>query len=167
MFYEVLFRDLHDAHVRYLVVGAVAINLHGVPRMTADLDLMVELADANLRKFVDTLGALGYRTRVPVAAAEFIDPDKRREWRESKSMIVFTWIHPARPYEEVDVFLDNPIEFASAYARRVDMPVQDFAIPLTSVPDLIAMKRMTGREQDRSDIDALMRLSRLDQGEQA
>jgi hypothetical protein len=104
MLYEALFRGLHGAQVRYLIVGAVAVNLHGVPRMTADLDLMVELTDRNLR-------------------------------------------------------------FASAYARRQDVPAQEYTVPLTSVPDLIALKRTAGREQDRSDIEALTRLSRLDEGD--
>ncbi len=165
MLYEAIFRGLHGARVRYLIVGAVAVNLHGVPRMTADLDLMVELTDKNLRTFVDTVVGLGYRPRVPVDAAAFLDPAKRREWRESKSMVMFTWVHPDRPYEEIDVFLDNPIDFGTAYARRQDVPVQDFTVSLTSVPDLIAMKRVAGREQDRSDIEALNRLSRLDEGE--
>jgi hypothetical protein len=166
MLYEAIFSGLHGAQVRYLVVGAVAVNLHGVPRMTADLDLMVDLAETNLRQFVDTIVGLGYRPRVPVEPIEFVDPRKRQEWRENKSMVMFTWIHPTRRYEEIDVFLDNPIDFADAYARRQDVPVQDFTVPLSSVMDLIAMKRMADREQDRSDIEALTRLSQLDQGEQ-
>lgn len=109
MLYEALFRGLHDAHVRYLVVGAVAINLHGVPRMTADLDLMVDMAESNLRTFVQTMTLLGYKSRAPVDVAEILDPVKRREWKETKSMIVFTWLHPDRAYEEVDMFRVNPI----------------------------------------------------------
>ena len=165
MLYEAIFRGLHGARIRYLIVGAVAVNLHGVPRMTADLDLMVELTEGNLRTFVDTVVGLGYRPRVPVEAAAFLDPAKRREWQESKSMVMFTWIHPARPYEEVDVFLDNPIDFGSAYANRQDVPVGDFTVPLAGVADLITLKRMAGREQDRSDIEALTRLTQLDEGE--
>jgi hypothetical protein len=164
MLYETLFRSLHAGRVRYLIVGAVAINLHGVPRMTADLDLMVDLTERNLDLFVKAVAALGYRPRVPVDAADFLDPSKRREWRESKSMVMFTWIHSARPYEEIDVFLDNPIDFAAAYNNRKDVQVEDFTISLASVPDLIAMKRMAGREQDRSDIDALTRLQQMDEG---
>lgn len=161
MLYEALFRGLHVAHVRYVVVGAVAINLHGVPRMTADLDLMVDIADSNLRTFVQTMTALGYRPRVPVEAAEILDPVKRREWKDTKSMIVFTWLHPERPYEEVDMFLDNPIDFGTAYANRKAVLVGDFAVPLAGVSDLIALKSLSNREQDRSDIEALRQIQRL------
>lgn len=163
MLYEAIFRGLHSARVRYLVVGAVAINLHGIPRMTADLDLMVDLEERNLCRFVEAMAAMGYRPRVPVQASDFLDPAKRREWREHKSMVVFTWIHPDRPYEEVDVFLDNPIDFDSAYRCRKDLPVQDFVVPIAGVHDLVSMKERVGREQDRADIDALNRLIRLEQ----
>jgi hypothetical protein len=161
MLYEALFRGLHVAHVRYLLVGAVAINLHGVPRMTADLDLMVDMSESNLRTFVQTMISLGYKPRVPVEAGEVLDPVKRREWKETKSMIVFTWLHPARPYEEVDMFLENPIDFGTAYANRKEVMVGDFTIPLVGVSDLIALKSLSDREQDRSDIEALRQIQRL------
>lgn len=163
MLYEVLFRGLNGAGVRYLVVGAVAVNLHGVPRMTADLDVMTELGEGNLRSFVDTVAALGYRPRAPVSAHALLDPAMRREWRESKGMVMFTWVHPERPYEEIDLFLENPIDFASAHARRVTVTAGDISIPIANIPDLIALKRMAGREQDHSDIEALMQVQRLAQ----
>ncbi len=163
MLYEALFRGLHKVQIRYLVVGAVAVNLHGVPRMTADLDLMLDMAEPNLRRFVEATAALGYRPRVPVAADAILDSAKRREWQESKSMVMFTWIHPTRPYEEIDIFLENPIDFESAYVNRTDVPIQDFTIPIAGIHDLIALKRIAGRDQDRSDIDALTKLLRSDE----
>ena len=161
MLYETLFRGLHVAHIRYLLVGAVAINFHGIPRMTADVDLMVDMAEANLRLFVETMTSLGYKPRVPVAATEILDPTNRREWKETKSMIVFTWLHPARPYEEVDVFLKNPIDFGAAYVNKKEVAIEGFVIPFAGVPDLIALKSLSDREQDRSDIEALRKIQRL------
>lgn len=163
MLYETIFRGLHTARVRYLIVGAVAINLHGVPRMTADLDLMLDLLAENLRTFVETLTALGYKPRVPIQATELLDPSKRREWRDTKSMVMFTFIHPERPYEEIDIFLDNPIDFDSAYAARKDSAIGDFTVSLAGIPDLIALKQIAGRQQDLSDIAALTRLLSLEE----
>jgi hypothetical protein len=40
MFYLDLFRSLNDHQVRYLLVGGLAMNLHGVPRMTMDVNLV-------------------------------------------------------------------------------------------------------------------------------
>lgn len=39
MFLAELFGALEAARVAYAVVGGVAVNLHGVPRMTYDVDL--------------------------------------------------------------------------------------------------------------------------------
>lgn len=43
MYYELVFRNLNKKKVRYVVIGGIAVNLHGIPRATADLDLMVDL----------------------------------------------------------------------------------------------------------------------------
>lgn len=92
---------------------------------------------------------------------DFLDTAKRREWRETKSMVVFTWLNPSRPYEEIDVCLDNPIDFSLAFSRKTSLPLQDFTVLIASVPDLIALKRLAGREQDQSDILALEQLLNL------
>ena len=43
MFYLDLFHKIEDAGVRYLVVGGIAVNLHGINRLTHDVDLMLAL----------------------------------------------------------------------------------------------------------------------------
>jgi hypothetical protein len=48
MFYLDLFRCLHAHNVRYLLAGGLAMNLHGVPRMTMDVDLVLALDDENI-----------------------------------------------------------------------------------------------------------------------
>ncbi len=63
----------------------------------------------------------------------------------------------------LDVFLENPIDFQSAYSKRKNLPVEDFTISLAGVVDLITMKRIAGREQDSADIAALTRLLQLDE----
>lgn len=84
---------LDAAGVRYLVVGGVAVVLHGHPRMTADLDLVLELAPENVRAafaappfdfemararaLVADLGGL----RIPVASIEDLVAMKRRAGR--------------------------------------------------------------------------------------
>ncbi len=49
MFYEEVFRKLTDREVKYAVAGGVALVLHGVVRLTADLDLIVELSTMSLK----------------------------------------------------------------------------------------------------------------------
>lgn len=81
MFYEAAFRALQKRRVRYLVVGGVAVNLYGILRATADLDIFPWLKSSqNVAKFVSAMKKLGYKPRAPVAPEDLQDPQKRLEW---------------------------------------------------------------------------------------
>jgi hypothetical protein len=47
---EAVLDALNRAQARYLVVGGVAVVLHGYLRTTADLDLVLHLTPDNVRK---------------------------------------------------------------------------------------------------------------------
>jgi hypothetical protein len=79
-----IFRALDDADVRYLVVGGVAVVLHGHPRFTADLDLVLDLTPTNASAAIETLQRLDYRPRAPVPAEDFAKEEVRRKWRDEK-----------------------------------------------------------------------------------
>jgi hypothetical protein len=61
-----VFEALHGAGVEYLVVGGVAVVLHGHLRVTADLDLVVRLTHDNVRGAIDSLARIGLQPRLPV-----------------------------------------------------------------------------------------------------
>jgi len=77
MFYEEVFRKLNECNVKYLVAGGLAVNLHGVPRMTQDLDLLVELNEENILRILKALSEIGYLPRLPVRLEEFADKEIR------------------------------------------------------------------------------------------
>jgi len=161
LYYEDVFRELNKRKVRYLVVGGIAVNLYGVPRATMDLDLMVDTEGENLLKFVDALERMGYKPRVPVKATALADPAKRREWQKKKHMVVFSFYRPALPYQEVDIFLNNPIDFEEASKTRKFVVAEGIRIPLISLDNLIKLKRELSREQDLSDVEALEKVKRI------
>lgn len=70
LFYHDALAALDSAGVPFVVVGGVAVNLQGVPRFTADLDVAVALDGAVVGEAARALGALGLRPRLPVSAAE-------------------------------------------------------------------------------------------------
>ena len=78
--YEGIFRGLNQIQVEYIVVGGLAVNFHGIPRMTYDIDLMISLEPKNILKLVSTLTAWGYRPQAPVDPQELADEAKRRSW---------------------------------------------------------------------------------------
>ncbi len=83
--------------MRFRVVGGVAVVLHGHPRFTADLDLVLDLDVANVTRALDVLAAKGFRPRPPVPIADFADPEKRRSWIDEKGLMVFSRWRPAAP----------------------------------------------------------------------
>lgn len=155
MFYEEVFRALNKNKVRYLVVGGGAVVLHGVVRMTADLDLFVDLEKNNLLKFTEILTGLGYRPKIPVRASAFADKSKREEWRKEKNMQVFSFYHLKRYQDHIDVFVYEPVGFEEAYKEKEVMAAGRIKIPVISIKYLTKMKTIAGRPQDIADIKAL------------
>jgi hypothetical protein len=155
MFYEEVFRELNKSKVRYLVVGGGAVVLHGVVRMTADLDLFVDLKESNLLKFAEVLTRLGYRPKMPVLASDFANATKREKWQKEKDMLVFSFYHIKRFQDHIDVFVYEPIRFKEAYKERKIMRTGLLKIPVISIRYLKRMKMLAGRPQDIADIEAL------------
>lgn len=161
MYYEEVFQALNKKGIRYLVVGGIAVNLYGVPRMTADLDILVALDSTNLSKFIAVVTELGYKPRAPINPEDLVAPHKRKEWQAEKKAVVFSFTHVAKPYQEIDIFLENPIDFEKAYASKKILQVSAVDIPLASLHDLQLIKQKSGRKQDLSDIEALKRIEKV------
>ena len=153
--FEPIIDTLNRAEVRYVVVGGLATVLHGFARLTADIDLAVDLALSQARKAVEVLTGLGFRPRAPVDPLAFADPAIRTTWVRDKGMRVFSMWDPANPMREVDLFVEHPIDFEQLWARSELIALATTAVRVASIPDLIALKRLAARPQDREDIEAL------------
>lgn len=154
-----ILKSLFDARVRYVVVGGVAVVLHGHLRLTADLDLVVELKRENVLAAIEALTSLGYRPRPPVPAKQFADPEIRSQWAHEKDMVVFSLWSPSYPGTDVDLFVNEPFPFDSFRERARITDLYGVPIPIAAIPDLIAMKRESGRPEDLADIAALERIA--------
>jgi hypothetical protein len=157
MFYLDLFRCLHTYNVRYLLAGGLAMNLHGVPRMTMDVDLVLALDDANVDAFIQCARELGLKPQAPVPLESFRDAEQRRSWIEEKHLIAFALAGtPGTP--TVDVLLKHPLDLEQAIERSLVQSVEDVPIRIASMDDMIALKQSTGRRQDHDDLEHLLRL---------
>ena len=152
---EPLFETLNRADVRYVVVGGVATVLHGFARLTADVDLVVDLAPIEARKAIAALVGLGLRPRPPVDPAAFADAITRESWIRDKGMRVFSLWDPTQPMREVDLFVEHPVEFEGLFARAEIVSLDTTTVRVASIADLIALKRLASRPQDLADIEAL------------
>lgn len=158
MFYLDLFRCLHEHHVRYLLVGGLAMNLHGVPRMTMDVDIVLALDDANLETFFACARKLGLKPQAPVQLESLKDPQQRKAWIETKHMIAFALNAPGAAGATVDVLIQHPLNLEAAFAAAVIRDIDGVPVSLCSIRDMIALKQDTGRRQDAADIEHLRRL---------
>ena len=156
-----IFRAFDDAEVRYLVVGGVAVVLHGYPRFTADLDLVVELSASNASAAIAALQTLGYRPRAPVRAEDFAVENIRASWREDKGLTVFSLWSPSYPGTEVDLFVEEPFDFGEAWSRRLDVLLDDgTTVHVVGIDDLRALTASVGRPKDVDDIAQLDAIAR-------
>ena len=159
--YEPLFRALNASGARYVVVGGVATVLHGYARLTADIDLIVDLEASAASKAMQALAGLGLLPRAPVDAADFADARIRESWLHDKGMQVFSLFHPGNPILSVDVFTHHPIEFDRLFDRAETCAIGDVSIRVASIADLIFLKRLADRPRDRDDIEKLENIARL------
>ena len=141
------FRDLLAALVaaeaRFLVVGAHALAVHGVPRATGDLDVWIDRDPANVRRVWQALAAFG----APMATLGATPADL-----EAPDMVLQLGLPPYR----VDLLTGvSGVAFAEAWARHVTAPFEDVTVPFLSRADLVRNKRATGRMRDLADLEAL------------
>lgn len=153
-----VFRALESAGSRYLVVGGVAVVLHGYPRFTADLDLVLALEQDNARRSLAALEGLGFRPRAPVPMLAFADAPTREAWVVDKGLLVFSLWNPDMPLTEVDLFVREPFPFEAAFARAIRIELDGSVVFVASIDDLIELKRAAGRPKDLEDIRALQTL---------
>jgi hypothetical protein len=154
-----IFSCLNRKSVRYLVAGGVAVNLYGIERATADLDLVVLLEKSNLEKFVEAVRELGLKPKLPVKLEDFVDDEKRGSWLTEKNMKVFSLYDPQNPFFLLDVLIDAPYDVKAMLSRRKELRFEDTLIPLVAIQDLIAMKEASDRPQDRADVFYLKKIT--------
>ena len=158
--YEPVFEALNQRDVRYVVVGGVAVLLHGFARLTGDLDLAIDLDSAEARKAVSALLDFGLAARPPVDPMGLADPALRTTWARERGMRVFSFWNPRDPMLLVDCFVEEQIPFAQLWARSLVLTLTSTTVRVASIPDLIALKRMAGRPHDQTDIEALEEILR-------
>ena len=157
---EPVIAALNQGGVRYVIVGGLATVLHGFARLTADIDLVVDLDPPEARRAIEVLVRLGFRPRPPVDPFDFADPSMRAAWIREKGMRVFSLHDPAQPMRELDLFVEHPIDFDSLWRRSEMIPLATTAARVASIPDLITLKRLAGRPEDLRDIEALEEIAR-------
>jgi hypothetical protein len=153
---KAVFRALVEADVRFLVVGGLAVNVHGFMRMTLDIDLVVNLEVGNIVRAFAALSSVGYRPTVPVSDAEFGDVKTRESWVRDRNMRVLRFHSDEHFDTPVDVFAAEPFSFDDEYDQATIRELAGVGgIRVVSLPTLLRIKEAAGRSLDIADIDGL------------
>ncbi len=155
------FSALKEYEVQYLLIGGLAMNLHGVPRITGHLDLFVDLESENMKKFLNAVTSLDCGPKPPVDQDMLLCYDKRSALVEEKNMKVCTFVSLSAPSMEIDIQLDPPTDFMEMHKRKKVVSFGDEKIPVLSLDDMIHWKSGSKRRQDIYDVEALKAVSKL------
>lgn len=137
---EEIFRSLEKNEVKYVVIGGIAAVLHGVPRATFDLDILIEANIENAQKLLDALLAAKLGTAALISAQELLN----------KEITIF------QDRIRVDVQTTTPgLIFQEAWENRKSMNYRGQTLQVVSREDLINSKRAAGREVDLEDVRLL------------
>ncbi|OGR90304.1 MAG: hypothetical protein A2V88_17560 [Elusimicrobia bacterium RBG_16_66_12] len=158
--FEPVFSALNGTGVRYVVVGGLAVVLHGHPRLTADVDIVLDLEPVAARKAMEALKTLGLKARAPVDLSAFADSVQRESWITDKAMTVFSLYSPTNPLLILDLFVRAPIPFEELWSRSRTIDLGSLKVQVASIDDLIMMKETVARPQDLTDIEALEALKK-------
>ena len=156
--FERVLQLLNEHDIRYVVVGGIAVILHGSPRLTADLDIIVDLEPLNARRAIEVLQRAGFVGEIPIDVRHFADESIRRTWITEKNMKALSLHDGQSPPTVIDILAESPITFEDLYQRAKVVSLESMTLRIASIPDLIALKRVAGRPEDLRDIEELEKI---------
>jgi hypothetical protein len=133
--------SLNSNGVEYVVVGAVALAHHGIPRYTGDLDVLVHNSPENASRLESALTEFGLGT-LGLKAADFVDSYR----------VIQLGVAPFR----IDILTSlTGVTFDQAWAGRIEILIGGTRLNILGREELVRNKKLTGRAQDRADLEAL------------
>ncbi len=144
-----LLGKLNEAGVRYLVVGGVAVCLHGYPRATQDMDILVEATPENARRLITALSGWGEGHASELSESDFCPPELGSvRVGEDFVLDIFTLMRSRA--------LDANLDYAALAADAQSLPLaQGGQVAFASASRLIDLKRDSGRPKDEADVAML------------
>ena len=137
---------LNEHKVQYLVIGGYAVNFHGYPRYTKDIDFWLWMTKPNIKKLIEAIKEFGFG-ELNLEIEDFMTTDN----------IIQLGYEPYR----IDLLVDvEGIDFEECYERRIKAELDGTEVKFLSLQDLIRAKRAAGRLQDLADAEQLEKLEK-------
>ncbi len=143
--YKEMLQCLLEENVRFLLVGAYAVAVHGFPRATKDIDFFVWATPENAANLMRALTKFGTPLH-DISEADL-----------SSEGVVFQIGNSPR---RIDIITNiSGVKFEQAYANKTIISIEGIEVPVISLEDLIANKRASARTQDLADVEKLESVS--------
>jgi hypothetical protein len=148
--YKDMLLALSGEKVRYLLVGAYAMAVHGYPRATMDIDIWVMPSPENADAVLRALSRFG-------APLENLS----KEDLQKDGTVFQIGVAPRR----IDIITSaSGLQFEETYGRSLSVNVEGIEVRIPSIDDLIQNKKATGRTKDLADAEALESLKSSESG---
>ena len=155
-----LLRSLADEQVQYVLIGGIAVQLHGFLRSTLDIDLVLAMNDENLSRFITVAKRFGLVPAIPVPIDSLRDAIQIEQWHREKGMLAFALREPQPGGSVVDVLVHPDVPFEQLKANAVMGRIFARQVWIASIDDLLTMKRIANRPKDQLDVVALEKIKR-------
>ena len=161
MFYLDLFSKLQQFEVQYLLIGGLAVSLHGVERATMDIDITVAMQPNNLDKLIACAESLDLKPVLPVPLASLKNLELLKQWHQEKNLLAFALRTEELAGVTLDILLFPPVDFTQMHQRMTKFDIANVKVNVACIDDLIALKQAAGRAIDLSDIEHLKKIKSL------
>lgn len=150
---------LAEKRVEFVLAGGLACVLHGVERVTMDVDVAVLMEPANFRAFTSVMARLNLHPRVPIAPEQLLNPAVVEAIVREKNALVYTFVDPDRPVRQVDVFLDPRLAYPALLPDSASMDLGSCSVRVLTKKKLLELKLgiRPARIKDQVDIEFLQR----------
>ena len=155
-----LLQSLAEGEVQYVLVGGLAVQLHGFLRSTFDIDLVLAMNDENILRFIAVAKRCGLVPAMPVSIDALRNPGQLEQWHREKGMLAFALREPHIGGSVVDILVRPDVPFDTLMSNAVVGELFTMKVWIASIDDLLTMKRIANRPKDKLDIGALEKIKR-------
>ena len=153
-----LLQALSSNGVDFVLVGGMAVQLHGYSRMTYDIDLVLSMTDANLTRFIDIAKRFGLAPVIPVSIDSLKNASLIDQWHREKGMLAFALREPVVAGSVIDILVRPDVSYERLNTDAVEGRLFGCTVKIASIEHLLEMKRIANRPKDLLDIRALEKI---------
>lgn len=137
---------LNEHNVQFLIVGGYAVNFHGYPRYTKDIDFWIWMNRENINKLISALTDFGFGT-LQFNEDDFYNPEN----------VIQLGYEPYR----IDLLVDvRGMDFKACFERGEKVELEKISFKYLGIDDLIFAKKAAGRLQDLADAEQLEKIKK-------